>query len=84
MSGKRAAPVGSTRARRQARFDRVELHGAHSCVLCQFFGAEFNHRDDEYGGTLENRSRILFEIIDGVRSRCGVSTRRTKVYPFQS
>jgi 2,4-dienoyl-CoA reductase-like NADH-dependent reductase (Old Yellow Enzyme family) len=55
----------------QAGFDGVELHGAHSYILCQFFSAEFNHRDDEYGGALENRSRILFEIIDGVRSRCG-------------
>jgi len=55
----------------QAGFDGVELHGAHSYILCQFFSAEFNQRNDEYGGTLENRSRILFEIIDGVRSRCG-------------
>jgi 2,4-dienoyl-CoA reductase-like NADH-dependent reductase (Old Yellow Enzyme family) len=54
----------------QAGFDGVELHGAHSYILCQFFSAEFNHRDDEYGGTLENRCRILFDIIDGVRSRC--------------
>ena len=55
----------------QAGFDGVELHGAHSYVLCQFFSAEVNHRDDEYGGSLENRSRILFEIIDGIRSQCG-------------
>lgn len=54
----------------KAGFDGVELHGAHSYILCQFFSAQFNHRDDEYGGALENRSRILFEIIDGVRSRC--------------
>jgi 2,4-dienoyl-CoA reductase-like NADH-dependent reductase (Old Yellow Enzyme family) len=54
----------------QAGFDGVELHGAHSYILCQFFSAEVNHRDDEYGGSLENRSRILFEIIDGIRSRC--------------
>ena len=54
----------------QAGFDGVELHGAHSYILCQFFSAEFNHRDDEYGGSLESRSRILFEIIDGIRSRC--------------
>jgi 2,4-dienoyl-CoA reductase-like NADH-dependent reductase (Old Yellow Enzyme family) len=51
-------------------FDGVELHGAHSYILCQFFSADVNHRDDEYGGSLENRSRILFEIIDGVRSQC--------------
>jgi len=54
----------------KAGFDGVELHGAHSYILCQFFSAEFNHRDDEYGGSLANRSRILFEIIDGVRERC--------------
>jgi len=54
----------------KAGFDGVELHGAHSYILCQFFSAEFNHRADEYGGSLDNRSRILFEIIDGVRSRC--------------
>ena len=52
-------------------FDGVELHGAHSYILCQFFSSEINRRDDEYGGDLENRSRILFEIINGVRSRCG-------------
>lgn len=54
----------------RAGFDGVELHGAHSYVLCQFFSAEINRRDDEYGGTLENRCRILFEIIDGIRHRC--------------
>jgi len=54
----------------KAGFDGVELHGAHSYILCQFFSAEFNHRDDEYGGSLSNRSRILFEIIDGIRERC--------------
>jgi len=55
----------------KAGFDGVELHGAHQYILCQFFSAEINHRNDEYGGSLENRSRILFEIIDGVRARCG-------------
>ncbi|HUX23301.1 MAG TPA: NADH:flavin oxidoreductase [Burkholderiales bacterium] len=61
--------AAAVRAQR-AGFDGVELHGAHSYILCQFFSAEFNHRDDEYGGSLESRSRILFEIIDGIRSRC--------------
>jgi 2,4-dienoyl-CoA reductase-like NADH-dependent reductase (Old Yellow Enzyme family) len=55
----------------KAGFDGVELHGAHSYLLCQFFSAEANHRTDEYGGTLENRSRILFEIIDGIRRQRG-------------
>ncbi|MDD9888870.1 MAG: NADH:flavin oxidoreductase [Gammaproteobacteria bacterium] len=54
----------------KAGFDGVELHGAHGYLLCQFFSSDINHRDDEYGGNLENRSRILFEIVDGVREQC--------------
>ncbi len=54
----------------QAGFDGVEIHGAHGYILGQFFSAEINQRSDRYGGTLENRSRILFEIIDGIRARC--------------
>ncbi len=55
----------------EAGFDGVELHGAHGYILCQFFSEETNRREDEYGGSAENRWRILFEIIDGIRSRCG-------------
>lgn len=54
----------------QAGFDGVELHGAHGYLLCQFFSSDINKRQDNYGGSLENRSRILFEIIDGVRAHC--------------
>ena len=54
----------------QAGFDGVEIHGAHGYILAQFLSAEINHRDDRYGGSLENRSRIIFEIIDGIRARC--------------
>jgi len=55
----------------RAGFDGVELHGAHGYLLCQFFSQETNKRDDSYGGSLLNRSRILFDIIDGIRHRCG-------------
>jgi 2,4-dienoyl-CoA reductase-like NADH-dependent reductase (Old Yellow Enzyme family) len=54
----------------RAGFDGVELHGAHSYLLCQFLSAELNQRDDAYGGSLENRARIIFEIVDAVRARC--------------
>ncbi len=54
----------------RAGFDGVELHGAHGYVLCQFLSAQFNHREDRYGGTLENRARLLLDIIAGVRARC--------------
>jgi len=52
-------------------YDGVEVHGAHGYILTQFISAEINHRQDEYGGTLDNRTRILFEIIDGIRESCG-------------
>jgi 2,4-dienoyl-CoA reductase-like NADH-dependent reductase (Old Yellow Enzyme family) len=54
----------------KAGFDGVELHGAHGYILCQFFSAETNRRDDKWGGSLENRTRILRDIIAGVRARC--------------
>jgi 2,4-dienoyl-CoA reductase-like NADH-dependent reductase (Old Yellow Enzyme family) len=53
-----------------AGFDGVEIHGAHGYILAQFLSPEINRREDRYGGSLENRSRILYEIIDGVRARC--------------
>ncbi len=54
----------------QAGFDGVELHGAHGYILAQFLSSEINKRDDQYGQTLSNRSRLLFEIIDGIRRDC--------------
>ena len=61
--------AGAVRAER-AGFDGVELHGAHGYVLAQFLSAEDNRRTDRYGGPLENRARIVFEIIEGVRRAC--------------
>lgn len=49
----------------------VEVHGAHGYILCQFLSSAYNQRNDEYGGTLENRSRLLFEIANGIRVKCG-------------
>ncbi|MFM2076686.1 MAG: hypothetical protein RJA49_576 [Actinomycetota bacterium] len=62
--------AAAVRAER-AGFHGVELHGAHGYLLCQFLSSELNRRTDEYGGSLENRSRLLFEIVDGVRAACG-------------
>jgi 2,4-dienoyl-CoA reductase-like NADH-dependent reductase (Old Yellow Enzyme family) len=54
----------------RAGFDGVELHAAHGYVLAQFLSAEVNRRADRYGGSLENRSRILFDILAAIRSCC--------------
>jgi 2,4-dienoyl-CoA reductase-like NADH-dependent reductase (Old Yellow Enzyme family) len=61
--------LAAERAER-AGFDGVELHGAHGYLLCQFLSSEVNHRDDRFGGSLENRARPLFDIIAGIRARC--------------
>jgi 2,4-dienoyl-CoA reductase-like NADH-dependent reductase (Old Yellow Enzyme family) len=53
-----------------AGFDGVELHGAHGYMICQFLSSDLNKRTDEYGGSLENRARILMSIIDGIRASC--------------
>lgn len=52
-------------------YDGVEVHGAHGYILTQFLSTEYNHRTDEYGGSLFNRSRLLFEIVGEIRKTCG-------------
>lgn len=54
----------------QAGFDGAEIHGAHGYVVAQFLSPEINRRSDEFGGTVENRARMLFAIIDGIREQC--------------
>ncbi|RSM12062.1 hypothetical protein CEP52_002579 [Fusarium oligoseptatum] len=53
-----------------AGFDGVEVHSAFGWIFMQFLSPAFNRRTDHYGGSLENRSRFLFEVIDGIRTRC--------------
>ena len=63
--------VAGARRAQQAGFHGVELHGAHGYLICQFLSAEINRRTDEYGGSLEGRSRLLFDVIAGIRRECG-------------
>lgn len=60
--------IAAAKRSEQAGFHGVELHGAHGYLICQFLSPEINQRADRYGGSLENRSRLLFDIIDGVRA----------------
>jgi len=50
----------------EAGFDGVEVHGAHSYIIDQFIMDGTNKRNDEFGGSLENRSRFLFMVLDEV------------------
>lgn len=53
-----------------AGYDGVELHGAHGYLLAQFLAPSTNKRTDKYGGSLENRSRLVLEIAQQIRARC--------------
>ena len=56
---------------KKSGYQGVEIHGAHGYILSQFLSSETNRRQDEYGGSNENRSRIIFEIVEGIRNNCG-------------
>lgn len=56
---------------KQANFDAVEVHGAHNYMIANFLSPFFNSRTDEYGGSYENRSRLLREVLTEVRKRVG-------------
>ncbi|WP_347319040.1 NADPH dehydrogenase NamA [Rossellomorea sp. RS05] len=58
---------GAERARK-AGFDVIEIHGAHGYLVNEFLSPLSNRREDEYGGSAENRYRFLKEIIDGVKT----------------
>jgi 2,4-dienoyl-CoA reductase-like NADH-dependent reductase (Old Yellow Enzyme family) len=62
--------VAAAERSEKAGFDGVEIHGAHSYILCQFLSETLNRRTDRYGGTPENRARPIKDIIDGIRARC--------------
>ncbi|OYW78129.1 MAG: alkene reductase [Verrucomicrobia bacterium 12-59-8] len=54
-----------------AGFDGVEIHGANGYLLDQFLQSTTNHRTDAYGGSLENRARLMLEVTDAVLSVWG-------------
>lgn len=57
----------------RAGFDGVEIHGANGYLLDQFLQSGSNRRDDDYGGSLENRARLMLEVTDAVCSVWGAS-----------
>ncbi len=52
-------------------FDGIEIHGAHGYLVDQFFWEGTNQREDEYGGSVENRSRFAIEVIKAIRAATG-------------
>ncbi|MBT3797550.1 MAG: FAD-dependent oxidoreductase [Porticoccaceae bacterium] len=56
---------------KQAGFDAVEIHAGHGYLISSFLSPAVNKRTDDYGGSTENRSRLLVEIIQAVRAEVG-------------
>ncbi|EIK62672.1 MULTISPECIES: NADH:flavin oxidoreductase/NADH oxidase family protein [Pseudomonas] len=63
----------SARLAEQAGFTGVQIHGAHGYLLSQFLSPLSNHRTDRWGGSLENRARLLLEVIRAVRANVSPS-----------
>ncbi len=56
---------------KRAGFEMLMVHGGHGWLINQFLSPLFNHREDEYGGSLENRCRLAIEVLKSVRAAVG-------------
>ncbi|QPG73981.1 hypothetical protein FOA43_001297 [Brettanomyces nanus] len=64
------------------KFDYVEIHAANMYLLNQFIDEESNHRTDQYGGSIENRSRLVLEVIDAVMEAIGPQHTAIRLSPY--
>lgn len=63
--------VAAARRAREAGLDGIEIHGANGYLFTQFLSSAINDRDDDYGGSLENRARFLLEVVRAIRAEIG-------------
>ncbi|MCU0562130.1 MAG: NAD(P)/FAD-dependent oxidoreductase [Desulfobacterales bacterium] len=67
-----AAAFGDAARRcRDAGLDFIEVHGAHGYLISQFLAPNSNRRNDRYGGSFENRTRFMLEVLEDIRRKCG-------------
>ncbi|HSO59696.1 MAG TPA: FAD-dependent oxidoreductase [Desulfobacterales bacterium] len=66
-----ACHAEAARRAREAGFDFVEIHAAHGYLISEFLAPNANQRIDDYGGSFENRTRFLLDIMAAIKARCG-------------
>jgi N-ethylmaleimide reductase len=72
----------ATENAKKAGFDGVEVHGANGYLLDQFLQDGSNHRTDQYGGSIENRVRLLLEVVDSAISIFGANKVGVRLSPY--
>jgi N-ethylmaleimide reductase len=73
--------VAAARRAKEAGFDGVEIHSANGYLLDQFLQSKTNQRDDAYGGSIENRYRLLREVVEGVTAVFGAARVGVRLAP---
>jgi N-ethylmaleimide reductase len=73
--------VHAAKTAMRAGFDGVEVHAANGYLLTQFISTNTNKRDDEYGGSVENRARLYLEVLDAVIAEVGNGRVGTRLSP---
>ena len=71
----------AARNAREAGFDLVEIHGAHGYLIHQFLGRGSNQREDQYGGSQENRARFALEVVDAVTEAWSADRTGIRISP---
>lgn len=67
---------------REAGFDYIELHAAHGYLLHQFMSPASNQRTDQYGGSIENRTRLTLEVVDATEAEWGAERIGIRISPL--
>jgi N-ethylmaleimide reductase len=69
---------------KEAGFDGIEIHAANGYLIQQFLEDETNHRTDRYGGSIEKRARLLFEVVDAVSKVWSIDRVGVRLSPFSN
>lgn len=68
----------------EAGFDGVEIHGANGYIIDQFINTKSNKRTDQYGGSIENRTRLALEVVNAIQKTIGADKTAIRLSPWGS